>query len=135
MKIVPKTWGFEAWIVNTDLYCCKMLYVLKNRHCSVHHHIRKDETFFILGGLIWVDGEPGVNYVLPQGALVRIPPGEKHRFTAKDGDAVILEVSTTHADTDSVRATRSYRARPFKPGEVTSAAILKKYIIPAMTGR
>jgi len=132
VRIVPKTWGFEAWIVNTPLYCCKLLFVLEGRYCSVHHHVRKDETFFILGGLIWVDGEPGVNMILPQGSTTRIPPGEKHRFTARDGNAVILEVSTTHADEDSVRAVPSWRGPPFCPGEVTSAAILRKYIIPAM---
>lgn len=135
MKIVPKTWGFEAWIVNGPMYCCKLLWVRRDRYCSVHHHLVKDETFFILGGLIWIDGEPGVNMVLPQGSLVRISPGERHRFTAKSGDAVILEVSTTHADDDSVRDAPSFDAPPIKPGEVTSADILKKYIIPAMTGR
>ena len=27
IKHVPKGWGYEKWIVNTDLYCGKLLYI------------------------------------------------------------------------------------------------------------
>jgi len=50
LKIVPKGWGYEVHIANSELYCGKQLHFIKGRHCSVHYHKLKDETFFLASG-------------------------------------------------------------------------------------
>ena len=47
IKIVPKGWGYEKWIVNTDEYCGKLLHFIKGKKCSWHYHKLKDETFYL----------------------------------------------------------------------------------------
>ena len=31
IKVVPKGWGFEKWIVNNEQYCGKLLYFIKGK--------------------------------------------------------------------------------------------------------
>ena len=50
IKIVPKGWGFEKWIVNTELYCGKLLHFNMGKRCSWHYHKIKDETFYVQSG-------------------------------------------------------------------------------------
>jgi len=52
LHFVPKGWGYEKWIVNNDKYCGKILFVVKDRKCSLHYHNIKDETFYIQSGKI-----------------------------------------------------------------------------------
>ena len=52
INFVPKGWGFEKWIVNTEEYCGKLLYFAKGKKCSWHYHKLKDETFYIQSGKI-----------------------------------------------------------------------------------
>ncbi len=60
IKIVPKGWGFERWIVNKEEYCGKELFFIKGRRCSVHFHKLKDETFYV------AEGELAVEYIEPK---------------------------------------------------------------------
>ena len=32
IKFVPKGWGFEKWIVNSEKYCGKLLYLVKGKN-------------------------------------------------------------------------------------------------------
>ena len=41
IKIVPKGWGHEKWIVNNEMYCGKILFMEKNKRCSWHYHKSK----------------------------------------------------------------------------------------------
>ena len=52
IKHVPKGWGYEKWIVNTDEYCGKLLFFNKGKRCSWHYHKIKDETFYLQSGSI-----------------------------------------------------------------------------------
>jgi mannose-6-phosphate isomerase len=98
-KVVPKVWGAEQWIVNKD-YCGKFLHLRKGAQCSLHYHERKDETFYVMVGLVLLElGDDTM--VLPVGSIKHIPPGTKHRFTGIQ-DSTILEIST-HDDDDNVR--------------------------------
>ena len=47
IKIVPKGWGYEKWICNTEEYCGKLLHIIKGKKCSWHYHTLKDETFYL----------------------------------------------------------------------------------------
>src|SRR5262252_2427182 len=47
IRIVPKGWGREVWIVNGDLYCGKILEIRKGKRCSLHFHKIKNESFYL----------------------------------------------------------------------------------------
>ena len=102
MKIVPKKWGREEWIVNNDLYCLKFLYVNAGWRCSIHYHKEKDETFYFDRGLIYLE-LMGEKKIMRPGDIQRIIPYQKHRFTGLVLESRIIEVSTHHEDSDSYR--------------------------------
>jgi len=52
IKKVKKIWGSEEWLVNNELYCCKILNLKKGYRCSIHYHKDKDETFYVLKGIV-----------------------------------------------------------------------------------
>lgn len=51
-KEVKKIWGRECWLVGTKKYFAKHLHIQRRYECSTHYHIRKDETFYILAGVV-----------------------------------------------------------------------------------
>jgi len=104
-KIVKKIWGSEEWIVNTDKYCGKLLNLNRGYRCSMHHHKKKDETFYVLRGKVLLEVE-GKNKIMKVGDVQRILPLQKHRFTGME-DSVIIEFSTHHEESDSYRDTES----------------------------
>ena len=100
IKIVPKEWGEERWIVNRA-YCGKLLLLKQGYRCSLHHHKLKDETFYLNKGKVFLEyGSKKV--ILRPGDAVLIEPNVKHRFTGLV-DSEILEFSTHHEDSDSYR--------------------------------
>lgn len=105
IKRVEKVWGEEIWIANSPLYCGKLLNVKKDFQCSYHWHPIKDETFYLLSGLIWLELNGDMRLMYP-GDVVHIRPGAKHRFTGIE-DSVIIEVSTQHSDDDVRRSEES----------------------------
>lgn len=105
-----KAWGLEEWLVNSDLYCAKLLWISPNWMCSLHYHPKKSETMICIDGLVRVE------YYLPDGArrdtiligwrrdVINLPTGTPHRFWAmEDEGGLLLEVSTHHDDEDVVR--------------------------------
>jgi quercetin dioxygenase-like cupin family protein len=113
-KRVDKTWGYELWIVNNELYCLKEIVVYQGKCSSegkFHYHKIKDETFYILDGVLWLqfpkEHPSGGSIVLQPGDIYRIKPNTLHRFTALASsysmDCRFMEVSTTHSDEDSYR--------------------------------
>jgi len=103
IKIVPKTWGCEYWIVNNELYCAKLLLCEEDKWSSqgkYHYHKIKDETFYITKGklVLMVDGK---KYILKKGDSLRIEPNTKHKFMALTKTCEIMEISTHHEDEDS----------------------------------
>ena len=54
VKIVPKVWGQEQWLVNNEKYCGKKMLIKDGYYCSYHKHKIKDETFYILDGALEV---------------------------------------------------------------------------------
>lgn len=106
-----KGWGRELWIVNSELYCGKIMEVYQGKKCSIHYHILKDETFYILSGLIKLDlyenGYPGtpVTKIMKPKDTIHIPRKLIHQFTALE-DSSIIEISTEHFEEDSHRLVR-----------------------------
>ena len=112
MKIVPKDWGEERWIVNNRRYCGKQMILRKGWRCSMHRHRVKDETFFVTKGrmLFEIEGPGGRvrRKVLGPGDVQHVPPGTWHRFSGLRRTE-FFEFSTTHDDADSYRKVPSGR--------------------------
>ena len=64
-KRVEKTWGFELWLANTDLYCGKFLNFKKGASCSYHYHKEKHETFYVNAGSCRIDFGYGIELPPP----------------------------------------------------------------------
>lgn len=108
MKIVSKGWGFEKWIVNNEQYCGKLLYIIKDKKCSWHYHILKDETFYIHSGKILLiysyndDYKEAQKIILSKGDTFHIDRKLRHQMIALE-DTELFEFSTQHFDEDSYR--------------------------------
>lgn len=103
--VVPKQWGEERWLENSDGYCAKLLIVAPGRRCSDHRHFKKSETFILLHGSCVIQvGDHQQLYL--RGAKVPVPVGTWHWFGIEgpsDEFCVILEISTHHEDDDCER--------------------------------
>lgn len=111
INFVPKGWGFEKWIHNSELYCGKLLYFVKDKKCSWHYHLLKDEVFYVQSGRIKVYYSEGDD--IAQANAVILGPGDnfhvyrglRHRMEAIE-DTELFEFSTQHFDSDSHRIER-----------------------------
>ena len=119
VKVVPKVWGEERWLVNNRLYCGKLMILKRGWRCSLHMHKVKDETFFVRTGrmLFEIEGPSGRirRRVLGPGAVQHVPPGVWHRFSGMTRTE-FYEFSTTHDDADSYRKTESGPVPPRRGG-------------------
>lgn len=106
-NVVKKGWGEEIWMVNNDKYCGKLLRFNKSSKFSMHFHIIKDETWYILEGVFifrYIDGKTAdiIEKTLIKGDTVRIPSYLPHQLETHEG-GTIIEISTQHFDSDSIR--------------------------------
>ncbi len=115
---VPKGWGCEDWIWNSNRYCGKVLFVNRGKKCSWHYHKVKDETFLVVEGVIALrysrDTSPpftacvaedyglASEIILRPGDSFHIPVGCRHQFYGVKSSKII-EFSTHHDDNDSIR--------------------------------
>jgi quercetin dioxygenase-like cupin family protein len=108
IKWVPKGWGGERIICNSQEYCGKLLYFVKGKKCSFHYHILKDETFYIQSGKVLLkyteedELENAQEIILRQGDKFHIYRGLRHQMIALE-DTELFEFSTQHFDEDSIR--------------------------------
>jgi len=108
---VPKGWGHEDWIWNSDLYCGKLLYFNDGKRCSWHYHKLKDEVLYLQSGQILVrfstedDISKAQEVALKPGDAFHVPVGLRHQMVAT-GESIIFEFSTHHEDSDSIRIAR-----------------------------
>jgi mannose-6-phosphate isomerase len=107
---VDKPWGHELRWAVTDRYIGKLIHVKKGHQLSLQYHVQKDETIFIVSGLLDLvledaAGELNVHRMTP-GMTARIRPGRRHRFIGVE-DTDLFEVSSPEVD-DVVRLEDSY---------------------------
>ena len=104
----PKGWGHEEWIVNSDLYCGKILRFEKGKRCSWHYHKVKDEVFYLLSGKMELrvsyedDMSNAALLTLEKGDVFHVKTGMRHQMIAIE-ESELLEVSTKHFEEDSIR--------------------------------
>ena len=107
-KFVPKGWGYELWIANSEKYCGKLLHIVKNKKLSWHYHKLKDEVMYVQSGSIIITYGTDEDILkaniikLEAGDSFHIPVGLIHRISAID-TAEVFEFSTQHFDEDSYR--------------------------------
>jgi mannose-6-phosphate isomerase-like protein (cupin superfamily) len=109
--IVPKGWGQEEWVHNDGDYCGKVLTFNPGRRCSLHFHVEKKETFYVLDGrvnIMLIDRDGSRQHIhLGAGRALEIPRGLVHQISNYGpGQARIMEVSTLHQESDSYRIER-----------------------------
>ena len=108
IKLVPKGWGYEKWVVNCEEYCGKVLYMEKGKKCSWHYHVLKDEVFYVQSGKLLVryseddDIEEATVITLDKGQNFHVYRGLRHQMFALE-DTELFEFSTHHLDSDSYR--------------------------------
>ena len=111
MKIVPKPWGRELWIAQTDKYAMKIIEIKKGTRSSLQYHVRKHEHIYVDSGVMQVEWENDrgqmETLVLKPGDVIENQPGRKHRMTAVE-DVRLFEVSTPELD-DVVRLADDFR--------------------------
>jgi len=103
--IIMKPWGMEIWFINTDLYCWKMITCVHRRWSSngkYHYHRSKDETFFVIKGVLEIDIDGDIYNIYPQ-ETIRVKPFYNHRFRSENNSCIFYEVSTHHDEKDSIR--------------------------------
>lgn len=111
-KKVKKPWGYEIWLANNinNNYCAKILFIEKNKSTSMHYHLQKHETFYVLEGDLMVDGlgdRHSTSYKFSlnakEGESMEMERGHPHKLIANEKDTILIEASTFHQDSDSYR--------------------------------
>lgn len=104
---IPKGWGHELVIHNSEKYCGKILVFKKGFKFSMHYHRLKQETWYVSKGSFlyrWIDLKDGTLHeqTLTEGAVVTQYQGDPHQLEALE-DGEVFEISTQHFDFDSYR--------------------------------
>ena len=107
---VKKPWGHEIrWAVN-EKYLGKILKIEPGCRLSRQYHERKDETIYVLDGVLVLEigqGDDIEKFILSPGTMWRIKPMTVHRFAAPSVGCTLIEVSTPEID-DVVRLEDDY---------------------------
>jgi len=104
---VDKSWGRERiWITN-ERYTSKFLDFKKDSKFSMHFHIQKDESWFVLSGkfslkVINTDNAEVIERELNVGDVWRNVPTLPHQLICIE-EGTILEVSTPDSVEDNFR--------------------------------
>lgn len=107
---MEKVWGEELWIVNSKEadYCMKELTLRGGYQCSDHHHKKKDETFYVVSGRVYLKlGDE--ERVMNKGDRQRVRRGQVHCFASLEDTSVMIEASSYHDEDDSYRGERKSR--------------------------
>ncbi len=90
---IEKPWGYEIWWAHTDSYAGKLLHVERGHRLSLQYHQRKDESCYVLSGLVRLVKGPSVDELekvdLGPGSCWRNRPGEIHTIEAIETSLVV----------------------------------------------
>ena len=108
MRKVIKPWGFEIIWAETEGYVGKLLHINAGHRLSLQYHEIKEETVYVLSGILYIyDGEGKITKLMP-GQAFHVKPNQIHRFGANERHVEIMEVSTPHLD-EVVRLEDDYK--------------------------
>lgn len=106
-EIHEKGWGRELWLYNSEKYAFKVLEFRSGARGSLHYHLKKTETWFVISGAFQVTvvdpltAEPST-HLLTAGNVFHVEAGVAHRLICRT-EGAIAEASTQHFETDSYR--------------------------------
>jgi quercetin dioxygenase-like cupin family protein len=125
VKVVETGWGNKECVVNIPEYCAMIANFKAGKKSSVHYHLQKLETYYVLEGTIelwWTEhiedfkkmvelkkDDPNFDYfkylkreTIKKGHKSVVLPNIIHHVVAVE-DSKFLEVSTQHLDSDMFR--------------------------------
>ena len=108
-KKVDKPWGHEVIWAKTDRYVGKMLVIEPNQRLSLQYHEKKEETIFVLEGMlqVWETDDDNTYTLHGTGSTFHVTPNQVHRFGAGSERVRLIEVSTPELE-DVVRLSDDY---------------------------
>ena len=108
-----KPWGSETILEHNSDYMLKRLVMNKGHKCSIQYHEQKQETIYVLSGVLKIMVCPCMNNLkiqyditLHPNQYYTVPPFYVHRMEAME-DCVYLEASTPE-NSDVVRIEDDY---------------------------
>jgi len=104
---IEAPWGYQLIWAHTDKYVGKLLHITAGQRLSLQYHEIKEETIYVLSGILQVSDENGIVCELSPGEVYHVNPGQVHRFGAPWSNVEIMEVSTPELD-DVVRLKDDY---------------------------
>lgn len=109
MLKVDKPWGNEQIWAKTDRYVGKILTINPNERLSLQYHEEKEETIYVLEGMlqVWATEDDNLYSLYGTGSVFHVVPNQVHRFGAGSDKVVLIEVSTPELD-DVVRLKDDY---------------------------
>ena len=107
---VEKGWGSELIWVTNDKYCSKFLNFNTGARFSMHFHVNKEETWYVLEGkfvVYWIDTKNATEHskCLSAGDTWHNPPLLPHRIECVQ-QGTIIEVSTADSVEDNYRVAK-----------------------------
>lgn len=110
IKTNKKVWGSELSIGYEPHYTVKVMTVTPGYQCSIHAHLEKTETFYLLKGSLIVEttntktGIITITHLTEKFDNITILPNTPHRFYCYDNEEVeFIEVSTAEYTDDNIR--------------------------------
>ncbi len=106
-RIIEKGWGNEEIFISNEIYCGKFLKFNVGCKSSMHFHVKKDESWYVLSGkfllrlISVVDGSRD-EIILKPGDVHRNKPVSPHSLECLE-TGVILEISTSDTVEDNYR--------------------------------
>jgi mannose-6-phosphate isomerase len=108
--LIEKPWGSEELLEKNDAYVVKRLFMKQGHRCSLQFHEQKQETVYVLSGVLRILVGPTADsltdHIYRVGDSLTLIPGMVHRMEAVE-DALYLEASTPQLD-DVVRISDDY---------------------------
>ena len=93
-QTVLKPWGYEKIFAHTEKYAGKILHINPGHRLSKQYHETKEESIFVLKGILYYYDENGTITRHHSGDTLHITPGQVHRFGANEMNVELIEVST-----------------------------------------
>ena len=107
MRKIDKPWGHEVVWAETSDYVGKLLCITAGHRLSKQYHEKKEETVYVLKGILYnYEADGSITKVYP-GEALHINVGQVHRFGANESNVEVIEVSTPYLD-DVVRLEDDY---------------------------
>lgn len=105
---IEAPWGYQLIWADTANYVGKILHINAGHRLSLQFHRVKEETIYVMSGILYVYDESGKVTKLTPGQTFHVKPFQVHRFGANEMNVQIMEVSTPHLD-DVVRLEDDYK--------------------------